>query len=265
MTLKSLLHEIIYEADTPGGKAFDICLILAILLSVATVLLESVASVHQQYGQLLYQIEWGLTILFTIEYIARIKVIDRPRRYVFSFYGMIDLIAIIPTYLSIFISGVQMLLIIRILRLLRIFRVFKLVRYVAESQTLINALKASKNKIIIFLFAVFNIVVVIGTIMYLIEGPKYGFTSIPKSIYWAIVTMTTVGYGDILPQTPIGQIIASFVMIIGYAIIAVPTGILTVELSKTQEEKISTQACPSCSAEGHLYNAKHCFRCGEKL
>jgi len=265
MTLKSRLHEIIFEADTLGGKAFDICLIVAILLSVATVLFESVASVHQQYGQLLYQIEWGLTILFTIEYIARIKVVGRPRKYVFSFYGMIDLIAIIPTYLSIFISGVQMLLVIRILRLLRIFRVFKLVRYVSESQTLIHALKASKNKIIIFLFAVLNIVVVIGTIMYLIEGPKYGFTSIPKSIYWAIVTMTTVGYGDILPQTPIGQMVASFVMIIGYAIIAVPTGILTVELSKTQEEKISTQACPSCSAEGHLYNAKHCFRCGEKL
>jgi voltage-gated potassium channel len=265
MSLQSRLHEIIFEADTPVGKAFDICLILAILLSVATVLFESVASINQEYGQILYYIEWGLTLLFTIEYIARIKAVGRPRAYIFSFFGIVDLIAIIPTYLSIFISGVQMLLVIRILRLLRVFRVFKLARYISESQTLIRALKGSKNKIVIFLITIFNLVVIIGTIMYLVEGPLHGFTSIPKSIYWAIVTMTTVGYGDISPQTPIGQLLASMVMIIGYAIIAVPTGILTVELSRTHEDKVSTQSCPSCATEGHPYNATYCFRCGKPL
>ena len=261
------LHEIIYEADTPAGKIFDILLLIMIVLSVVVVMLESVYSIKAAYGNILYLIEWGFTILFTIEYIARIIVVTRPARYITSFFGIIDLISILPTYLSLIFVGAQAFLVVRSIRLLRIFRVLKLARYIIEASQLTAALKASRIKILVFLGGVFTFVVIIGTTMYLIEGPENGFTSIPESIYWAIVTLTTVGYGDISPQTPLGKGLASLVMIMGYGIIAVPTGIVTAEMSyqKYPMKKVSTQACPHCSAEGHEADALFCKNCGGKL
>lgn len=258
------LHEIIFEADTRAGKWFDILLLIAILLSVATVMLESVESISIIYGEELRIIEWTFTILFTLEYIARLISIGKPLKYVFSFYGIIDLISIIPTYLGLFISGTHTLSIIRSIRLLRVFRILKLARFIKEADVLMKALKASRAKIVVFLFAVLSLTFILGTIMYLIETPESGFTSIPRSIYWAIVTLTTVGYGDIAPQTALGQTLASFVMIIGYAIIAIPTGIVGAELAKTKTNS-NTQSCSHCSLEGHDDDAKHCKYCGENL
>ena len=220
------LHEIIYEADTKAGKWFDILLLIAILLSVATVMLESVNSIAEQYGEELRIIEWTFTVLFTLEYIARLISIGKPLKYIFSFYGIIDLISLIPTYLGIFISGSHTLAVIRTIRLMRVFRILKLAQFISEANILIKALKASRAKIVVFLFAVLSLTFILGTLMYLLESPESGFTSIPTSIYWAIVTLTTVGYGDIAPQTVLGQTLASLIMIIGYAIIAVPTGIV---------------------------------------
>jgi len=259
------LHEIIFEADTTSGKWFDIILIISIILSVIAILLDSIMAINQKYGQQLFVIEWFFTILFTIEYILRLTCVRRPIRYTTSFFGVIDLLAILPTYISLILPGGQYLIVIRILRVLRIFRVLKLVKYLSEARILMHALRESRRKVTVFLFTVFTLVVIFGSLMYLIEGGTNGFTSIPRSIYWAIVTLTTVGYGDISPQTVLGQMIASAVMIFGYAIIAVPTGIVTVELSKAQTKKVSTQACPDCSAEGHDPDAKFCKICGEKL
>lgn len=265
MLLRARLHEIIFEADTPGGRLFDVLLILSILISVVMVMLDSVGIVRQAYGKLLYAGEWFFTILFTIEYLLRLYSVGRPMAYAVSFFGLVDMLAIVPTYLSIFFPGTQYFLVIRILRVLRIFRVLKLVQYLGEARQLSRALHASRRKITVFLFAVLTLVVIFGALMYLVEDPGSGFTSIPQSIYWAIVTLTTVGYGDISPQTGIGRTLAAVIMIIGYGIIAVPTGIVTAELTQSYKKGVSTQVCPQCSAEGHDVDAKHCKYCGAEL
>lgn len=262
---RTVLHEVIFEADTPAGKGFDILLIGSILVSVAAVMLDSISTIQSQYGSLIHGMEWFFTLIFTVEYILRLLCVGRPLKYAVSFYGLVDLLAIIPTYLSLILPGSQHLLVIRILRILRIFRILKLVPYLGEAQLLIKALRTSSRKIAVFLYTVLTLVVIFGSLMYVIEGGEHGFTSIPRSIYWAIVTMTTVGYGDISPQTSLGQALASIVMIFGYGIIAVPTGIVTVEMSQTFSHKVSTQACPVCSAEGHDPDARHCKFCGAML
>lgn len=260
------LHEVIFEAETPAGKAFDAVLVACIILSVIAVILESVDSIEDLLGDVLYGIEWFFTILFTIEYVLRLISIRRPRRYATSFFGIVDLLAIVPTYLSVFIPGSQSLLTIRMLRLLRVFRVFKLSAYLSEAYIITDALKASRRKIIVFLSAVLTIVVIMGSLVYVIEGEENGFVNIPTSIYWAIVTLTTVGYGDIAPQTAFGQVVASVVMIMGYAIIAVPTGIVTVEIARSvQRRGSSTRSCTECGAEGHDMDAAHCKCCGASL
>ena len=259
------LYEIIFEADTPTGKLFDVLLIWAILLSVTVVFLESISVLKADYGDWFNLLEWVFTILFTIEYVLRIIGVRKPTRYIFSFYGVVDFLAIAPTYLSLLITGSQYLLVIRILRLLRVFRVFKLSHLVKQSDVLVNAMKASRAKIAVFLFTVVTLVVIIGALMYVIEGPENGFTSIPVSMYWAIVTLTTVGYGDISPQSPVGQLLASMVMIMGYGIIAVPTGIVSVEIATATKKQITTQVCPSCLSAGHDNDAAHCKFCGAKL
>jgi voltage-gated potassium channel len=258
------LFEIIFEAETVGGKTFDVLLLATIVLSVAVVILESVKSVRDNYGALLLQAEWAFTIVFTVEYALRLISVRRPLRYATSFFGIIDLLAIIPTYATLFLPGVQYLLAIRILRLLRIFRILKLAEFVSEAEVITAALKASVKKISVFLLGVFALVTIIGSIMYVIEGEEHGFTDIPTSIYWAIVTLTTVGYGDLSPQTPLGKAFASLVMIMGYAIIAVPTGIVTVELSRSAK-KISTQVCPECHAQDHDADALFCKYCASGL
>ena len=263
--LRTRLHEIIFEADTPAGKLFDVLLIGSIVVSVSMVMLDSVSSIQVRYGGLLYLGEWFFTILFTIEYLLRLFCVGRPISYATSFFGMVDLFAVLPTYLSFLFPGTQYLLVIRILRVLRIFRVLKLVQYLGEARLLMHAMRASRRKIIVFLFAVLTLVVIFGSLMYLIEDPQSGFTSIPQSIYWTIVTLTTVGYGDISPQTSLGQTIAAMIMIIGYGIIAVPTGIVTAELSQAYKKSVSTQACPECGAEGHDSDAKFCKFCGGQL
>ena len=263
---KNRLYEIVFEADTRAGKAFDIALLIAILLSILVVILESVKGIYAKYGALLYALEWIITILFTIEYILRIYIIKKPTSYIFSFYGIIDLLSVLPSYIGLLFAGMSGLIVIRALRLLRIFRILKLNRYVTESKIIVSALKASRAKISVFLYSVVMLVIIIGTIMYLIEGEKGGFTSIPQGIYWAIVTLTTVGYGDIAPITPIGKFIASFVMILGYAIIAVPTGIVTSHLTiASGNKKITTQVCPNCLHEDHDHEAVYCKICGAKL
>ena len=266
-TWRARLHEIIFEADTPAGKWFDVALLWAIILSVTAVILESVAEIRMEHGPTLRAIEWAFTIAFTVEYILRLLTVGRPLRYAISFYGIVDLLAIVPTYASLVFAGTQSLLVIRALRLLRVFRVLKLAHFVQEARLLGVALRASVRKIIIFLGTVLTLVLIVGALMYLIEGPEHGFTSIPQAIYWAIVTMTTVGYGDLAPETVLGRILASIVMIIGYGIIAVPTGIVTVELAGAWKGKgdLGTQACPECSAEGHDTDARHCKFCGASL
>lgn len=263
---KKKLYEIVFEADTKAGKAFDIILLILIVFSIIAVMLESVPTVKHQWRTGFVITEWIITVLFTIEYILRIWLVKKPIKYIFSFYGIIDLLSVMPTYLEIFIAGTHSLMVIRALRLLRIFRILKLSRYTSQSQIILAALKDSRRKISVFLFGVFMIVIIVGTCMYLIEGSNNGFTSIPKSIYWTIVTITTVGYGDIAPQTPLGQIVASMLMILGYAIIAVPTGIVTVELSKQKGiMQNNTQVCPNCLKEGHDDNAMYCKYCGKEI
>jgi voltage-gated potassium channel len=260
------LHEIIYESEKPEGKAFDIALLSCILISIIVVILDSVQSLHAKYGGLFYILEWVFTVIFTIEYILRLICIRRPLKYVFSAFGIIDLLAIIPTYLSFVIAGAQSLLVLRALRLLRIFRIFRLVHFLSELRFLSVAVSSSLRKISIFILFVLTLVVILGSIIYLVEGPENGFTSIPQSIYWAIVTITTVGYGDIAPATPLGKVIASFVMLLGYGIIAVPTGIVTTEMAlAVRKNEQSNQACPSCGREGHDRDAKHCKYCGAAL
>ncbi len=261
-----VLHEVIFETNTPAAKWFGILLILSIALSVVVVMLDSVNAVSEVHGDLLYLAEWFFTLLFTVEYVLRLMCVGRPILYATSFFGIADVLAIVPTYLSLFFPGSQYLLVIRLLRVLRIFRVLKLVQYIGEANLLIQALRASRRKITIFLFTVLILVVILGSLMYVIENEEDGFTSIPKSIYWAIVTLTTVGYGDISPKTNIGQALAAVVMILGYGIIAVPTGIVTAELSQAlRRQKVTTQACSQCSAEGHDADAAYCKYCGAKL
>ena len=263
---KSRLHEIIYEAETKEGKLFDVILLIFILASVVLVMLESVQSINEKYYTILNISEWIITVLFTIEYILRVISIKKPHSYIFSFYGIIDLLSTIPKYLSFIIVGSHNLVALRALRLLRVFRILKLTRYIGASNNLILALKASKTKIAVFLFFVIILCTILGTIMYIIEGQENGFTNIPKSIYWAIVTLTTVGFGDITPQTPFGQFIASIIMILGYAIIAIPTGIVSSEMTKNnQKVEDNTEVCPNCAIEHHKENAKHCYNCGSKL
>lgn len=261
---KHRLHEIIYEADTPAGKLFDVVLLIAILASILFVMLESVESIQKKHGDLLNIAEWVITILFSIEYIIRIISIKKPVRYIFSFYGVIDFLSTIPKYLSIFLVGSHNLAALRALRLLRVFRILKLARYIGESNRLLVALRASRAKIAVFLFFVVIICIILGTVMYMIEGSENGFTSIPRSVYWAIVTLTTVGYGDIAPGTPLGQLIASAIMILGYAIIAIPTGIVSSEMTRMKVHT-NTQACPSCLKESHQDGADFCYHCGSKL
>ena len=264
---RSKLHEIIYEADTPIGKWFDIILFFLIIISVILVMLESVKKIDLEYHKVLLILEWVVTVFFTVEYIARVISIKKPFKYIFSFYGIIDFISTIPLYISYIFAGSQVLLAIRALRLLRVFRILKLVRFLGEASQLKQALKASRAKIVVFIYVVLILSVIMGTIMYWVESDEAGFTSIPRSIYWAIVTLTTVGYGDITPVTSLGQLIATMVMILGYGIIAVPTGIVTAEFTKHEKNKVhtNTQACPTCSVESHRDNASHCYNCGSAL
>ncbi len=271
---KTRLHEIIYEADTPAGKLFDIVLLITILASIVLVMLESVKSIDSDYHDILNISEWIITILFSIEYIARIITVKKPLHYIASFYGIIDLLSTIPKYLSILFAGTHALVALRALRLLRIFRILKLGRYLGASNNLIAALKASRAKISVFLFAVVIVAIILGTIMYMVEGEENGFTNIPKSVYWCIVTLTTVGFGDIAPHTPLGQFLASLIMILGYGIIAVPTGIVSAEYTNQNKPKadsqkdnihLNTQSCPNCSAENHKDKAGFCYNCGYKL
>ena len=263
---KHKLHEIIYEADTSEGKLFDIILLIAILASIILVMLESVDSFDDKYHDSLIIGEWIITILFSLEYIFRIISIKKPTKYIFSFFGIIDFLSTIPIYLSLIYAGSQGLVALRALRLLRVFRILKLARYIGASNKLLLALKASKAKIAVFLFFVLIVCIILGTVMYMIEGAENGFNNIPKSIYWAIVTLTTVGFGDIAPQTPLGQLISSVIMILGYSIIAIPTGIVSSEMTKTPDEhNTSTQSCPNCLKEKHREKAVFCYNCGSLL
>ena len=261
-------HEIIFEADTPAGKAFDVGLILVILLSLGVVMIESVRGLREVYGEELRWAEWLFTGLFTVEYLLRLACVRRPSYYARSFFGIVDLFSLLPTYVSVLVPGAQALSVIRTLRILRVFRVLKLAHYVSESEVLMRALYASRRKIAVFVFAVTTLVIIFGSLMYLIEGPEHGFTSIPRGLYWAVVTMTTVGYGDISPQTSLGQGISAFIMILGYGIIAVPTGIVTAQLtssSGTTTAVVTGRACPGCGGSGHRYDAVYCRLCSEKL
>ncbi len=261
---RNQLHTIIYEADTRGGKLFDVALLISIGLSVTAVALESVATIDEQYGTQLRAVEWFFTILFTIEYVLRLISVRRPLQYARSFFGIIDLLAIFPTYLALLVAGAQTLLVIRVLRMLRVFRVFKMGSYLQEAEVLRDAMWASRRKIIVFLAAVLTSVIIIGSLIYVIEGEESGFTSIPVGIYWAIVTLSTVGYGDVAPTTAVGQILAGLVMLLGFGIIAVPTGIVSLELTRPHSG-MSGQVCPSCSREGHDLDAKFCKYCAAML
>ena len=276
---RTKLHEVIYEADTPEGKLFDVILLIAILLSIILVMLESVASINSKYQNTLNLGEWIITILFSLEYIARIICVKKPIKYIFSFYGVIDLLSTIPKYVSLILGGSQALATLRALRLLRVFRILKLTRYLGSSNQLASAIKNSRAKIAVFLFAVLIVSIIFGTLMYLVEGEKSGFSNIPKSVYWCIVTLTTVGFGDIAPITPLGQFIATVIMIMGYGIIAVPTGIVSAEYTKAtsanpskNENKpsvnqlnLNTQNCMNCLENSHKDGAVYCHNCGFKL
>ncbi len=261
MNIRKRLFVIVFGTETRAGKRFDLALLYVILFSVAIVMLESVPEIGQQYGNIFSLLEWSLTIIFSIEYLLRIWVSPKPSKYIFSFWGMIDFLSIVPTYLTLFMTGYQYLLMIRIFRLLRVFRILKLARFNHESQVLINALRRSAYKIGIFLVVVVALVTFMGTIMYVVEGGKEGFTSIPQSIYWAIVTVTTVGYGDMVPHTVLGKFISSIAMILGYAIIAVPTGIVTVAMATATADKI---ACTNCNQLNDT-EAKYCTACGKSI
>jgi voltage-gated potassium channel len=263
--LRERVREIIFEADTPAGKTFDVTLIVLIVGSVAAVMLESIVDVKTEYDDWLRQAEWVITALFTLEYILRLWCVEAPSRYARSFFGIVDLLAILPTYMSLLLPGSQSLLVIRALRLLRIFRVFKLAHYLGQANVLATALRSSGPKVIVFMGTVLILIVITGSAMYLVEGPEHGFTSIPRSMYWAIVTMTTVGYGDLAPETPLGQVLAALVMLMGYSIIAVPTGIVSAELVQAGRGPITTRACPTCASEGHELTADYCKDCGAAL
>ena len=262
---RARLHEIVFEADTPEARLFDVALILIILASVVTVMIDSTHAAGR-YGRAIRIAEWGFTAVFTVEYVARLLAVRRPLKYALSFFGMVDLLALLPSYISLFLPSGRYLLIVRVLRLLRIFRVLKLGKFLSEGAILGQALRASRHKIFVFLTTVLTLVVIIGAVMYVVEGEQNGFTSIPVSMYWAIVTLTTVGYGDIAPQTILGKMLASFVMIMGYGIIAVPTGIVTSELAQvSRQSALSSQTCPACGTQGHLADATFCRKCGAPL
>ena len=271
--LKNKLHTIIYEADTPMGKLFDVVLLILILVSVILVMLESVTSIDTHYHDFLYFGEWVITIFFTIEYILRIITVKKASNYIFSFYGIIDFLSTIPLYLSFILAGSNALLAVRALRLLRVFRILKITRYMGEANKLNKALRDSKPKIFVFLFAVLILSIIAGTIMYLVEGEQSGFVSIPISVYWCIVTLTTVGFGDIAPVTPLGQFIAAIIMIMGYGIIAVPTGIVSAEYASKKTHTVddpeyihvNTQSCQNCNENNHHDNAEFCHKCGSTL
>ena len=265
-TWRQRMYTIIFESDTKAGRLFDIVLIGCIIASVIVIMLDSVESMHARFGDLFFRVEWVFTILFTIEYVLRLICIGRPLRYAFSFFGMVDLLAVLPTYISLLVPGSHYLAVIRILRVLRVFRVLRIVQYVGEANVLLRAMHASRRKIEVFLFCVITLVVILGSLLYIVEGhvPDSKFTSMPRCIYWAIVTLSTVGYGDLSPETPLGQVLASVVMIIGYSIIAVPTGIVTAELSRTSHQE-PEQVCPDCSRQGHDKDASHCKFCGGEL
>ena len=272
--VREKIHEVIFEADTPLGKGFDIFLMVLIIVSVVVVMLESVESISKDYQVLFDIFEWVSTIFFTIEYLLRLYAVYRPLKYAKSFFGIVDLLAILPSYLSVFFVGSESLLVIRALRLLRVFRIFKLGSFMNESTTIVRAMKASQKKIYVFLMFILLLVIIFGSIMYLVEGrnPGSAFDSIPRSVYWAVVTLTTVGYGDISPQTELGQFLAAIVMMLGYAVIAVPTGIVSAEFVKDDgenkengEKRFNTQVCQYCAAEGHSDDAIYCDQCGERL
>lgn len=282
---KSKLHEIIYEADTPIGKWFDVLLLVFIILSIILVMLESVSSIDKEYHQLLYVGEWIVTILFSVEYILRIISVKKPIKYITSFFGVIDFLSTIPMYLTFLFGGAQALVVLRALRLLRVFRILKLARYLGASNQLKDSIIASRVKILVFLFAVLVSSIVFGTIMYLVEGEENGFTNIPKSVYWCIVTLTTVGFGDIAPQTALGQFITTIIMILGYGIIAVPTGIVSAEYAKSSRKEdeakeaseknkvdggnitihLNSQHCANCNVSNHRDNSDFCYNCGHQL
>lgn len=258
-------HEVIFEADTPAGKHFDLVLLALILLSVLAVSLESVRALRESHGAALRATEWIFTALFTIEYVARLATVRRPWRYAVSFFGVVDLLAILPTYLSLLLPGTQSLIVIRALRLLRVFRILKLTHFVGEARMLGAAMRASLRKIVVFISVVLTTVLISGALMYVVEGDAHGFTSIPMSVYWAVVTMSTVGYGDIVPHTVLGRCLASVLMVLGYAIIAVPTGIVTVELTAATRAANNTTSCPACGRDGHDNDARNCKYRGAKL
>jgi len=266
MTLRDRIRIIIFEADTKAGRRFDVTLIGMIFLSVLTVMLDSVPQINAKYGQQLYYAEWFFTVLFTVEYTVRLWCIEHSWGYAKSFYGVVDLLSVLPTYLSLWFPGAQFFLAVRILRVLRVFRVLRMVRYVGEAELIAQALAASRRKIIVFVVSVLALMVIFGALMYVVEGgTNPAFASIPHSIYWAVTTMTTVGYGDITPTTPLGQSLASFIMIMGYGIIAVPTGLVTLELNEANRRQANTRTCSDCSAEGHSREASYCWRCGSPL
>lgn len=267
---RARVHEVIFGIDTPAGRAFDIALVAAILLSILVVVLDSVPAINTRHAGLMYGLEWFFTLLFTVEYLARLLTVRRPLRYALSFYGIIDLLSVLPTYLSLLVPGSEALLDIRILRLLRVFRIFKLTLYIEEYTRLAEALAASRRKIMVFLSVVLMAVLILGTVMYVVEGPEHGYTSIPTAMYWAIVTMTTVGYGDITPHTPLGKAIASFMMLLGWGILAVPTGIVTAEMTARRVDRRhgparSQPACAACGSTGHDAGAAFCKDCGAEL
>jgi voltage-gated potassium channel len=265
------MFDVIFEADTPAGRRFDIALVCAIMLSILVVVLDSVPGLHHEYGDTINAIEWAFTVLFTVEYLARVVCVQRPWRYATGFYGVIDLLAVLPTYFSLLVPGTELLLDIRILRLLRVFRIFKLTLYIEEYTRLGEALSASRRKIMVFLSVVLMAILILGTVMYVVEGPKNGYTSIPVAMYWATVTMTTVGYGDITPHTHLGKTIASFMMLLGWGILAVPTGIVTAEIAANRmgrgapEPGLILRRCAACGSGGHQPSARFCKDCGEAL
>jgi len=263
MTSREKLGHIIFEADTPAGKAFDVGLLVAIVLSVGVAMAESVEGISLQYSSELRKLEWIFTILFTGEYLLRLYTAYSPKKYASSFFGVVDLLAILPTYASLFVTGSHYLIVIRGLRLLRMFRVLKMARYVGEADSLMKALRASRPKIVVFLYTVLTLVIILGTLMYLIEGKESQFKNIPTSIYWTVVTLTTVGYGDITPQSPFGRLVAGFIMILGYGVIAVPTGIVTAEL--TRGEQRLSKSCPKCHMNSADAHAKFCSKCGAEF
>ena len=264
--VRTRLFQIIFESDGPLARGFDIALIVAILLSVTVVALDSVAALRDRFGTLFYWVEWGFTVAFTIELTLRLYCLDRPWLYLRSFYGVIDVVAILPTWLTLIVPGAGSLVVLRLLRTLRIFRVLRLMEFVGEGRVLVDALKRSSRQIFLFLFTVLMLVTIFASLMYLIEPPEAGFTSIPTAIYWAVVTLTTVGYGEITPVTPLGRAISVMVMLTGYSIIAVPTGVFSAQVIRSiRSERYSDEACPGCGRDRHEKDARYCMRCGTWL